>query len=248
MKLNDDILHAFEAHALSCYPEEACGLVVNDQYVPCTNTADDPLKDFRVDGAELIKARAAGSLQAVLHSHPYSSAAATAWPPEWPSGADMESWLADIVPWGIAATDGEGFTKMVWLDDANPEPLIGREFIHGVNDCYSLVRDWYRLERGITLKNYPRTYGWWSDNKNLYAENFASAGFEEIPLESLQIGDAVLMRVGSGVIRHAAVVTGHNEITHHMFHRFSGTDSLSKWNRCIAKAVRFNPDLVKEQE
>ena len=248
MKLNDKTLQDFEAHVLACYPEEACGLVVNDEFVPCKNVHETPLTDFRIDGPELVAARSRGELQAVLHSHPYSATQHHESPPEWPSTADMQCWLGDDVPWGIVATEGQGLTRMVWLDEANPEPLVGREFIHGINDCYSVVRDWFRIERGITLKNFPRGFGWWNTDQNLYAKNFAIAGFEEIPLEQIQIGDCLLMHIGSGVIRHAAVVTGHNEITHHMFHRLSGVDSLSKWNRCIAKAVRFNPSLVKEDK
>ncbi|KAG0739940.1 hypothetical protein G6F24_017181 [Rhizopus arrhizus] len=34
-------------------------------------------------------------------------------------------------------------------------PLEGRQFAHGILDCYSLVRDFYALELGITLSQYP---------------------------------------------------------------------------------------------
>jgi proteasome lid subunit RPN8/RPN11 len=250
MKLNDEVLQSFKGHVLACYPEEACGLVVNDVYVPCKNAADEPLKDFRISGPDLITARLSGKIQAVLHSHPYDGMKPRSddWPADWPSGKDMQNWLGDDIPWGIVATDGEDLNPIVWLDDANPEPLIGRQFIHGVNDCYSVVRDWFRQERGITLKNFARGYGWWDTDQNLYAKNFAAAGFEEIELDHLQVGDCVLMALGSDVLRHAAVVTGPNEILHHKINRLSGRESLSKWHRSIVKAVRFNPELLKEQE
>lgn len=247
MKLADHVLSDFEAHVLAEYPKEACGLVVADKYLACTNVADEPLQDFKISAVDYMTAKAQGDITCVLHSHPYAKDAKQMSPPEWPSTRDMESWLGNSHPWGIVATEGDGFTRMVWLDDTNPEPLIGREFIHGVNDCYSVVRDWFRRERGITLKNFARGYGWWDMNKNLYSENFASAGFEEVAVDHIQIGDVLLMKIGGAqVIHHAAVVTGNNEITHHMFHRLSGKDQLSRWARCIAKVVRFNPDLLKE--
>ena len=35
-------------------------------------------------------------------------------------------------------------------------PLLGREWVWGVTDCWSLVVDWYKEEKGIKLKDYQR--------------------------------------------------------------------------------------------
>lgn len=56
-------------------------------------------------------------------------------------------------------------------------PLVGREFSHGVNDCYQLIRDWYARERGIVLKNFDRTEGWWERGEDLYMKHYADPVF-----------------------------------------------------------------------
>lgn len=238
MNLSPEAMEAFKQDVLARYPEEACGLVVNDRYVPCPNVAERPTETFRIDPVELIK-HGYGSIQAILHSHPYDLARPTIYPPEWPSSHDLRAWMGGSIPWGIAATDGEGLTNLVWLDDTSPEPLVGREFVFGVNDCYSLIRDWYRMERGITIPNYVRSMDWWERGEDLYTDNFESAGFYEVPLDEIQVGDVLMFKVRAPVPNHAAVMTGTNEILHHLFHRPSGYDTLAKWARVIVKAVRY---------
>ena len=80
---------------------------------------------------------------------------------------------------------------------ASSLPYVGREFVHGVVDCYSLVRDWYAREWGIELRDYDRRDQWWDHGENLYLENFQKEGFHKIPVEELQRGDALLMQLVS---------------------------------------------------
>ncbi len=89
------------------------------------------------------------------------------------------------------------------------------------------------------LKNFARGMDWWDRGEDLYDQNFQAAGFIEIPMSEVTVGDCVLFKVRSPVTNHAAVITGENEILHHLFHRLSGHDSLSKWGRVINRAVRY---------
>jgi proteasome lid subunit RPN8/RPN11 len=57
-------------HALEVEPDECCGVVVNGQYVPCRNLADDPKEDFVMDPRDYAKALLLGNIEAVVHSHP----------------------------------------------------------------------------------------------------------------------------------------------------------------------------------
>ena len=239
MKLTTEAHSAFVADVLARYPEEACGLLVDGHYIAVPNVAETPLQTFRIDPVEVANARATGVLQAVLHSHPYELSKRQRWPAQWPSTKDMEGWMAGTVPWGICATDGEGTTELVWLDDVERAPLIGRQFIHGVHDCYAVVRDWFFINRGIALINVARGIDWWNKGEDLYEVNFERAGFIEVPLETAQVGDVVLMQYRAKVINHAAVVSGPNQILHHLFHRLSGYDQLSSWVPHIKKTVRY---------
>jgi hypothetical protein len=44
--------------------------------------------------------------------------------------------------------------------------LLERPFVHGVHDCYSIVRDSY-AQHGITHNDYLRAFGWWDDKCGL---------------------------------------------------------------------------------
>ncbi|MDM0042151.1 NlpC/P60 family protein [Variovorax sp. J22R193] len=250
MHIEQKALEDFHAHVLAEYPKEACGLIVSGAFVPCVNAAETPLTDFRIAAHEVVLATAKGGvIEAVLHSHPYDMTVRQLYPAEWPSTKDMTSWLNNpTVPWGIAKTEGENVSSLVWLEDEPNTPVLGRQFVHGIHDCYSVIRDWYWQEHQIKLKNFARGWGWWETNANLYEENFKLAGFHEVRLEDIQIGDVLMMKYGARVINHAAVVTGNNQITHHMFHKLSCTDQVSSWHRMIIKVVRYTDGLGDKQE
>jgi len=239
MILLPETIKEFEVHALSEFPREAVGYIINDKYVPLENSAKTPNEHFRISPSAKRKALANGPAQALLHSHPYDKNVVTKWRHETPSSTDMESWVKGDIPWGIASTCGEGISEIVWLDSSYIAPLIGRDFIHGIYDCYSLVKDWYKLNMNVDLPIVPRGANWWHTGKDLYDEHFEAAGFTVIPFEEATVGDSVMMKVASPVVNHAAVITGPNEITHHLINRLSGIDSLNKWSRCIVRAVRY---------
>jgi cell wall-associated NlpC family hydrolase len=151
----------------------------------------------------------------------------------------MVQWLMGDIPWGIGGTEGENVDPLVWLDEATIAPLEGREFIHGVWDCYSCVRDWYRLKKGLTIPNFPRGMEWWEKGANHYEDNYGKAGFTEVDRADTDVGDVCLMQFRSPVPNHAAVITGPNEILHHVFHRYSGSDRFDRWERVIVKFLRY---------
>ena len=43
------------------------------------------------------------------------------------------------------------------------ENYCGRKFRFGVTDCYTMVRDFYKREFGIELRNYARYDKFWED-------------------------------------------------------------------------------------
>ncbi|WP_404989472.1 C40 family peptidase, partial [Caballeronia sp. LZ003] len=65
---------AIESHALACYPNESCGLIVNGDYLPCANVSNLPSEHFSISAAAYSCAEDVGSVQAIVHSHPDASA------------------------------------------------------------------------------------------------------------------------------------------------------------------------------
>lgn len=240
--LSAKAIDEIKAAAHKAYPNEMCGLIVGSEFIECVNVHTSPTTAFKIENSIYLAAATSNTLQAVVHSHPIHPDEQFKWDPRTPSKTDMETWLAASVPFGIVACNGrseEEVTPILWLDDNDIPPLEGRTFIHGVHDCYSLVRDYFRTEQNIVLPNYARSTEWWSSGEDLYDTQFEDAGFIEIPFAELQVGDCCLFKVASPVINHAAVITGQDQILHHLFNRLSAYDTLSRWTKYITKYVRY---------
>ena len=135
-----DAIAAAKAACIAGYPNEVCGLIIDGAYVACQNIAADPTKDFKVDPAAVVAA--GNNLQCVIHSHPEGQGI--------PSANDMQSQIDSAVIWGIVVVKKDARTGTVyasdpvfWGDYRLEEPLIGRDFIHGIHDCGSIIRSYF---------------------------------------------------------------------------------------------------------
>lgn len=207
---------AIIAHAEAESPREACGLVVKidgvDTYHPCRNMAEHD-QQFVMHPEDYAAADAAGEIVAVVHSHPNL--------PAEPSQADRVSCEASGLPWWIVSLPSKEWAYLA--PEGYKAPLIGRLFYHGVLDCYSLIRDWYQEERGITLPDFERQHEWWFKGGDLYRDNFAKAGFVKV-FDEPQVGDVMLMQILSNVPNHGAIYLGNNLILHHLSGRLSARE------------------------
>ena len=193
--------------AIAAYPNEAVWLVTKKGILAVKNIAKEPSKTFRVAKADMTKAVRLG-LDAIIHSHPDF--------PHCPSASDMQSQINSGVPWGIISTDGQSATDIVWWgDQIEPPPLLERTFRHGITDCYSLIRDYYRLEVGIFLPEFPRGWQWWLQGGDLYSEGFEKAGFRVIDVSEAQEGDVWLAQLRSDVFNHGGIYVGSGLMLHH---------------------------------
>lgn len=247
MKLPKIQLNKFKKHVLSKYPNESCAIVVDDagklKVINCENTHEDKLNNFKIDGSFIADYVINNQLRAVLHSHIAKSNHNC--DIRTPSANDIQGQIDSNVPWGIVSTDGKTVSDPLWIDDEEIQPLEGRSFIHGITDCWSIVRDYLRLHKGITLKNYPRDPSWWANGQSLCNMSAISdAGLVSIAYKELIEGDIVLMKIGSPVPNHWAIVTGNNQIIHQLPHRLSTTDSLSKWSKYIVGCYRHKELFV----
>ncbi|PHM45224.1 peptidase P60 [Xenorhabdus miraniensis] len=126
------------------------------------------------------------------------------------------------------------------------KPLLGRPFVHGIWDCFSIVRDWYQLERGIEIPNFARSDGWWNRGENLYLKNYASAGFVECS-DELQVGDVIIMQVQANEPNHAGVYIGEGLMLHHMYGQLSNRVPYDGyWQERTIKILRYSK-LHKEE-
>ena len=214
-------------HAVECFPKESCGLIVSGEYVACENVAETPEQDFRIDPSHIIAS--GNNLQAVIHSHPLPFAAA-------PSASDMQAQIDSACIFGIISCNkNEAYEPIFWGDflleeeygtngkprglgpDGKPrEALIGRNFIPGASDCYTLIRAWYWQNKKIYLPEFPRDDVWWKKNGDLYRQGFSKAGFREITMREAQPGDVVLGQIRSAYPNHGGIILDHSLVLHHV--------------------------------
>lgn len=217
-------LEAAQAHAADSYPNESCGLIVmaadGERYVPCSNSHDKPSEYFRLSGEDFAQAEEIGEVQAVVHSHPNASGN--------PSDADRVQCELSDLPWhilSIGMVDGKpDFGIQGYCEPCGYEaPLEGREFAHGILDCFTLFKDFLWREYGIRVANYEREDDWWDKGQELYSmERLNAEGFFQIKDEPKR-GDIILMNIKSKVPNHAGVYLGNGQMIHHMMNRLSCT-------------------------
>jgi proteasome lid subunit RPN8/RPN11 len=249
---------AAKEHARASFPEESCGFVINDEYVPVENNAADPTRhedgnlacpcrlcQFKISHADT--ATYLGKAQMILHSHPNG--------PVFPSRLDMTAQIATGVPWGVIALDEDRIgNPEVWGDQLPPAELVGREFMHGIRDCYSLVRDTFRLGHDelkklgvtdewpyapITLTDVPRDDAWWHGEDDFYNILAGSYGWAEIKMEDAQPGDVFLNKIQSTKLNHAGLLIASDLILHHLPGRFSRREPSGLWARNADRWLRY---------
>ena len=198
-------------HAQQCDPAESCGLVVvvrgRERYWPCRNLSPEPSHFFTIDPDDYASAEEAGEVTAVVHSHPTT-------PPQ-PSQADLMACEAGGgLPWFIVnpKTGAWGTCS----PSGYRAPLIGREWVWGVSDCWTLVRDWYG-EQGITLPDWRRPISHEQFEADpLFARHWDEAGFKRVDVASIRAGDAIFMDLSGTGLNHIAVYIGDQRILHHV--------------------------------
>ena len=222
-------------HAKDQNPKESCGLLLNirgkEKYYPCRNLSMTDHQCFILDPEDYVKADNLGSIKAVIHSHPITSPS--------PSQADLVSCENSGLPWHIVNPNSEtwGYCEPTGYK----VPLIGRQWVWGVTDCWSLVRDWYKEEKDIELVDYERNITPEEFIKNPLFEKYAkNTGFIELEQdEALQKGDVLLMSILHPTLNHVAIFLG-DMVLHHLADRLSCREPYSMWlQKCTGKRYRY---------
>lgn len=250
--LGQAAITAAQAHAIAQFPKESCGFIAAGNYVACDNLNAKPLEAFTITDPRYDAAVVGKTLQAIIHSHPHG--------PLVPSELDMTQQIATNVPWGIITLNEKGIHKMIaWGANLPIAPVIARPFVHGILDCYSLVRDVFRLGKTelakqnvgwpldpIVLPEVARGNNWWTGDEDLYIDHLAKVGFKQITMAEAKPGDGFLIALGNSTrdnpkkrLNHAGVLLRHDEILHHFPTRLSARMPAGQWARSAQMWVRY---------
>jgi proteasome lid subunit RPN8/RPN11 len=214
-KLKSKTIKAILKHAEDGYPEEICGVVVvngkTETYVKCENIAGDKTTGFKISPQSFADADDLGEIVGIVHSHPDGTTrpsshdiAVMSSNREIELGIDPDS---EPTPWHIVSWPEGDYTQ--WIPEVRNE-ILGRPFVHGLWDCWSTCRDYYKTYHGITFEDFQRDELWWEnkDSVSLYEHHYKSSGFYQV--ESPEPGDMIVMQIGRSYHpNHAGIYLGH---------------------------------------
>jgi len=223
-----NIVQQAQFHAQELYPKESCGFIMKDRYQPVDNIADDQVTDFRIRTEDFLKYRK--EIKAIVHSHA-----------DYPhlSKADMLSQIRSGYPWGVTLLKHNTILDTYfWGDDLPVQDLIGRPFVHGIYDCWALVRDYWRLE-GYDIIDFPRDNLWWETEPSMLKDGCKKAGFDYVDESELQIGDVIFMKVLANVTNHSGIYIGDGLMIHHLYNRLSRKEPFGRWSKHITGFLRY---------
>ena len=223
------------AHAKEQDPDESCGLLLNirgkERYHPCRNLSAQSDEYFILDPEDYIKGSNLGEITAIIHSHPDT--------PPVASQADKMSCEQTKLPWYIVnpKTEQWGYYEPCGYK----APLLGRPWVWAVTDCWSLIVDWYKEEKGIELLDYerPTRIEEFTDDP-VFERYLPSRGFKLLePDESLKNGDVLAMSILGKGLNHVAIFID-GDVLHHSADRLSCREPYSPWLlKCTGGRYRY---------
>lgn len=245
-----EIETAIRKHALKEYPNECCGLVYLEgntvlKYKACRNAlTTNKTEGFLLDPQDYYETSLMGTVVGLVHSHPDMSAE--------PSELDLQVCDSNNLDCIIIGFPNGKRGPHEWYKRGairKEYPMIGRPFVHGVIDCYTLTRDWYWENRKVILPDIYREDRWWERGLNIYEDHFDENGFvcvlknpNDEDLKELKVGQILLMNIASNVANHAAIYIGDGKILHHPYGRLSLEEVYGYYYRARTKFVLEYPD------
>jgi proteasome lid subunit RPN8/RPN11 len=191
---------------LRCFPNEMCGILVEDNFIPLVNISESPEDSFRFDASELVLY--AGMITAIVHSHCRNVKNPELLDTRTPSVTDIINQKKTNTPWIIVATEGYTVTEPLEFPKIPSNEYIGRPFIWFVNDCYSIVQDWYKFELDIILPDHKAVVDYRDLNgeDELFTEYLTEYKFTKVvQIEDIQDGDILLLNYRGRIRNHLGI-------------------------------------------
>tara|TARA_R110002012_G_scaffold321104_1_gene547409 strand:+ start:3410 stop:4111 length:702 start_codon:yes stop_codon:yes gene_type:complete len=224
-------------HAKDQDPKESCGLLLNirgkEKYFACKNLSTWANQCFIIDPEDYVKGSDLGDIIAIIHSHPTTQPIA--------SEADKISCEETNLPWYIINPKTEQWGS--YKPTGYKAPLVGRQWVWGVTDCWALVRDWYKQELGIILRDWERPITPEEFIANpMFVKCASATGFKELrPQEKLENGDLLFMSIMTTGLNHVAIFLD-GDVLHHLADRISCKEPYNEWLlKCTGMRLRYAP-------
>lgn len=191
--------------ALRRYPNEMCGVLTAEDFIELDNYAIDPSKSFSFDPVQY--GRVVEQVVAIVHSHTKSINDPEHYDLRTPSRKDRLNQRTTNKVWLIVGTEGHEVSEPIQFPREPSSQYLNRPFMWFVNDCYTLVQDWYRFERGIELMDHADDFD--PANMQIFSGIFepyiAQAGFVEVTSGQPKFGDLLLLSAMGMLNNHLGI-------------------------------------------
>ena len=123
----------------------------------------------------------------------------------------------------------------------NYQSLIGRQWDYGANDCFSLVRDFFKL-KGISLPDFARPDDL-EISESIFLQQAEAIGFRQVEWSKRKAGDVLIMRLHTRTPMHAAILLPDEEILHQRQDSLSAVEPLRRYYvERVAAVFRYGAD------
>lgn len=123
----------------------------------------------------------------------------------------------------------------------NYQSLIGRQWEYGVNDCFSLIRDFFKL-KGISLPDFGRPEDL-EISESIFLQQAEAIGFRQVKWSQRKAGDVLIMRLQTRTPMHAAILLPDEEILHQRQNSLSAIEPLRRYYvERVAAVFRYGAD------
>ena len=117
----------------------------------------------------------------------------------------------------------------------NYRALTGKEYVYGIQDCYTLIRDYYKL-KGILLPDFERPEDL-DTADSIFLEQAELCGFYPVDFNLRKAGDMVVMKLRTRTPMHAAIYVGDDKILHQRTSSLSAVEPFGRYYRQSVAAV-----------
>ena len=117
----------------------------------------------------------------------------------------------------------------------NYRALTGKEYVYGTQDCYTVIRDYYKL-KGVLLPDFERPEDL-ETTDSIFLEQAELCGFYPVHFDLRKVGDMVVMKLRTKTPMHAAIYVGDDKILHQRTNSLSAVEPFGRYYRQSVAAV-----------
>ncbi len=228
MILSEEIKTQIREYCIKNIPKESCGLIVDIRGIltiyPCKNISYHSNEHAILNPLDYVRAAKLGKIVCHWHSHEHKGTSLID-----NLNAFNHNVYSVIYSWKY---------DRFYVIEPKLEEYLNLDYKFGKNDCFELVRNYYKNELNILISNYDRYEKWELDKPTYILDNFEKEGFYKIKLNDIKLHDVFIFKIYNSP-SHLGVYLENNFILHHPINEKSViseiTDGLKKRINCIVR-------------